>query len=119
MSSLRRETCKGLSSIDAVVGNVAADKEAEGWGDAWTWVGIDADSRLCVSYLVGGRDSSWAHEFTVCCSTLVTAPALVVVDIYSVTAGYRCALIIQPSAAALDENPFDAAAYLRVYCTGF
>ena len=29
----------------------------EGSGDVWTWTAIDADSKLIVSYLVGGRDA--------------------------------------------------------------
>ena len=32
-------------------------------GDIWTWTAIDADSKLIVSYLVGGRDSGYAAEF--------------------------------------------------------
>ena len=39
---------------------VSAEKKQEGWGDVWTWVGIDADTKLVVSYLVGGRDGGWA-----------------------------------------------------------
>ncbi len=35
----------------------------EGAGDTWTWTAIDADSKLIVSWLVGGRDSGYAHEF--------------------------------------------------------
>jgi IS1 family transposase len=38
----------------------AAPDEA---GDVWTWTGIDADSRLIISYLVGGRDAEYALEF--------------------------------------------------------
>jgi IS1 family transposase len=38
----------------------AAPEEA---GDLWTWTAIDADSKLIVSYLVGGRDSQYAFEF--------------------------------------------------------
>ena len=34
-----------------------------GVGDVWTWTAIDADSKLAVSWLVGGRDSGYAHEF--------------------------------------------------------
>src|SRR5437870_474960 len=30
-------------------------------GDVWTWTAIDADSKLCVSWLVGGRDSHAAY----------------------------------------------------------
>jgi IS1 family transposase len=36
---------------------------AEGAGDAWTWTAIDADSKLIISYLVGGRDGGYAYEF--------------------------------------------------------
>lgn len=34
----------------------------EGTGDIWTWTGIDADSKLIVSYLVGDRGSDTAIE---------------------------------------------------------
>ncbi len=29
----------------------------------WTWTALDADSKLIVSYLVGGRDAEYANEF--------------------------------------------------------
>lgn len=35
----------------------------EGAGDAWTWTGIDADSKLVVSWFVGHRDADSALEF--------------------------------------------------------
>ena len=34
-----------------------------GVGDTWTWTAIDADSKLIVSWMVGGRDAGYAHEF--------------------------------------------------------
>ena len=44
--------------------NVATAKDApEGAGDTWTWTAIDRDSKLIVSYLVGGRDAEYAIEF--------------------------------------------------------
>ncbi len=44
--------------------NVAKAKAApEEAGDVWTWTAIDADSKLIVSYLVGGRDASYAKAF--------------------------------------------------------
>jgi IS1 family transposase len=44
--------------------NVAAAKAApEGAGDVWTWTALDADSKLIVSYLVGGRDAEYADAF--------------------------------------------------------
>ena len=35
----------------------------EGAGDIWTWVGLDAESKLAVSWYVGGRDSEAAMIF--------------------------------------------------------
>jgi IS1 family transposase len=32
-------------------------------GSVWTWTALDADSKLMVSWLVGGRDAGYAHEF--------------------------------------------------------
>ena len=32
-------------------------------GDAWTWTAIDPDSKLIVSWFVGGRDGQAAYEF--------------------------------------------------------
>ena len=44
--------------------NVADAKSApEGAGDTWTWTAIDADSKLIVSYFVGGRDGECAMWF--------------------------------------------------------
>lgn len=44
--------------------NVATAKAAPAdAGDVWTWTALDADSKLIVSYLVGGRDAGYAHEF--------------------------------------------------------
>lgn len=44
--------------------NLAKAKAApEGAGDAWTWTAIDADSKLIVSYLIGGRDAGAAQDF--------------------------------------------------------
>jgi len=44
--------------------NVATAKAAsEGAGDVWTWTAIDADSKLVMSWLVGGRDGEYALSF--------------------------------------------------------
>lgn len=44
--------------------NVKLAKDApEFAGDTWTWTAIDSDSKLVVSYMVGGRDSGYAIEF--------------------------------------------------------
>lgn len=44
--------------------NVATAKRKDlAYGDTWTWTAIDADSKLIVSWLVGGRDSDYAIAF--------------------------------------------------------
>jgi IS1 family transposase len=44
--------------------NVVTAKAApEGAGDTWTWTAIEADSKLIVSYFVGGRDGECAAWF--------------------------------------------------------
>lgn len=41
--------------------NVPKDKQGQfGYGDVWTWVAIDADTKLAVSWLVGLRDAEHA-----------------------------------------------------------
>jgi IS1 family transposase len=44
--------------------NVPAEKKGQfGYGDVWTWVGMDAETKLAISYLIGTRDSGCATEF--------------------------------------------------------
>lgn len=44
--------------------NVANAKRKDlAYGDVWTWTAIDADSKMIVSWLVGGRDSDYAMAF--------------------------------------------------------
>ena len=44
--------------------NVPVAKKAPSYaGDVWTWTALDADSKLIVSWLVGGRDAEYANEF--------------------------------------------------------
>lgn len=44
--------------------NVPADKQGQfGYGDLWTWVAIDADTKLVPSWCVGTRDAGTAFEF--------------------------------------------------------
>jgi IS1 family transposase len=66
--------------VGAKAKNVSAEKKLEGWGDIWTWVGIDADSKLVVSYLVGGRDGGWAKEFMQDCASRIKGRTQVTTD---------------------------------------
>lgn len=44
--------------------NVAGAKSApEGAGDLWTWTALDADTKLIIGYLCGGRDADYANDF--------------------------------------------------------
>jgi IS1 family transposase len=44
--------------------NVPTAKAApEDAGDTWTWTALDADTKLIVGYLVGGRDAEYANAF--------------------------------------------------------
>ncbi len=43
--------------------NISDEQKAEGAGSLWTWTALDADSKLIVSYLCGGRDASWGMTF--------------------------------------------------------
>jgi IS1 family transposase len=38
-------------------------QKAAGWGDAWTWTAIDADTKLITSYMVGTRTARTAYAF--------------------------------------------------------
>lgn len=63
--SARRIQCDEIWSFCyAKQKNVEASKKAPvDAGDVWTWTAIDADSKLLVSWLVGGRDSEYAMAF--------------------------------------------------------
>jgi IS1 family transposase len=44
--------------------NVPADKQGQfAYGSVWTWIAIDADTKLVPSFLVGNRDVQSAHMF--------------------------------------------------------
>ena len=38
-------------------------KPVQGAGDTWTWTAIEADTKLLITWLVGGRDSDYAIAF--------------------------------------------------------
>jgi IS1 family transposase len=61
----RRIQCDEIwAFVHAKARNVPEDKKNTfGYGDVWTWTAIDADSKLCVSYMVGLRDAKSAHDF--------------------------------------------------------
>lgn len=61
---VRRLQCDEIwAYVGAKAKNVTLVKKEIGWVDVWTWVGIDADTKLIVSYLIGGRGADWAMDF--------------------------------------------------------
>lgn len=66
----RKLTCKRIqvdeiwSFCRAKARNVPEEHKNEfGWGDVWTWVAIDADTKLVPSWLIGNRSTVCATEF--------------------------------------------------------
>jgi IS1 family transposase len=69
---VRRLQCDEIwNFVGAKAKNATPEMKAEGWGDTWTWTALDADTKLCVSYLVGGRDLGWAKEFMEDCASRI------------------------------------------------
>jgi IS1 family transposase len=65
----RNLTCKRIQcdEIWAFVGakdkNATPDKKADGWGSVWTWLAIDADTKLIPCWFIGERDGPAAWHF--------------------------------------------------------
>src|SRR5882757_2985444 len=62
--ALRNLSCKNIQCDEiwsfcyAKEKNVPADKRGQfGFGDIWTWVAIDADTKLVPSFMIGNRDA--------------------------------------------------------------
>jgi IS1 family transposase len=96
---VRRLQCDEIwSFVGAKSRNVSPEKEQQGWGDAWTWVGFAADSKLCVSYLVGGRDAGWATEFMRDCASRIRGRVQITTD------GHRAYLVAVEDAFGADVD---------------
>jgi IS1 family transposase len=68
--TLRNLTCKRIQCDEiwqfcyAKDKNVPADKQGKfGYGNVWTWVALDADTKLIPSWRVGTRGAGTAYEF--------------------------------------------------------
>jgi IS1 family transposase len=73
-SKYQDETLRGIKSsrvqcdeIWAFIGakekNASDEKKLKGWGDCWTWTGLDANSKLMISWKLGPRDGATAYDF--------------------------------------------------------
>jgi transposase-like protein/IS1 family transposase len=82
-----------------------ADDPSE-WGDAYTWIGLDAETKLIISYLVAKRDGPSALEFVTDLSKRVTGRLQVTSD------GFR------PYVGAMEEcfgADVDFAQLIKIY----
>lgn len=67
--TLRNLSCKLIQcdEIWSFVGskekNTRPERKREGWGGVWTWVAIDAETKLVPSFMVGSRGAGTAHSF--------------------------------------------------------
>lgn len=78
---VRRLQCDEIwSFVGAKAKNTSLEKKAQGWGDVWTWTAIDADTKMCVSYLVGGRDAGWAQDFMEDCASRIRGRVQITTD---------------------------------------
>jgi IS1 family transposase len=78
---VRRLQCDEIwCFVGAKAKNVTPEQKQAGWGDVWTWTGIDADTKLCVGYLVGGRDAGWAKEFMDDCASRISGRVQITTD---------------------------------------
>jgi IS1 family transposase len=79
--TVRRLQCDEIwNFVGAKAKNATPEKKTEGWGDTWTWTALDADTKLCVSYLVGGRDLGWATEFMHDCARRISNRVQITTD---------------------------------------
>jgi IS1 family transposase len=96
---VRRLQCDEIwNFVGAKAKNVSVEKKAEGWGDTWTWTALDADTKLCVSYLVGGRDAGWAKEFMEDCASRISSRVQITTD------GHRAYLEAVEGAFGMDVD---------------
>lgn len=78
---MRRIQCDEIwAFVYAKQKNVTLEQMQQGAGDVWTWTALDADTKLCVSYLVGGRDAGWAKEFMEDCASRISSRVQITTD---------------------------------------
>jgi len=79
--TVRRLQCDEIwAYVGAKAKDVSVEKKEIGWGDVWTWVALDADTKLCVTYLVGGRGADWAWDFMQDCASRIRGRVQITTD---------------------------------------
>lgn len=110
---MRDLTCERIqcdeiwSFVGAKEKHVRPEKRDE-YGDIWTWVAIDADTKLVPSYLVGSRDLGSAVEFMNDLATRLRYRVQLTTD------GHRPYLTAVPSAFG-DDVDVDYAQLVKLY----
>ncbi len=78
---VRRLQCDEIwAFIGAKRKNVRPEREADHWGDVWTWTAIDADTKLIVTYFVGDRGKRSAYEFIADCAERIVGRPQITTD---------------------------------------
>src|ERR1700722_10756467 len=96
---VQRLQCEEIwSFVSGTQKHVKSERSTKGSADTWTWVALDADSKLVVSYLIGGRDGWWAREFLSDCASRVKGPIQIFTD------GDRDSFGLAKDAFAADED---------------
>ena len=83
-------------------------KDEQHVGDAWTWVGMDADSKLVISWLVGNRDAESANDFMLDVASRLTNRVQLTTD------GHKPYLKAVENAF---DNEIDFAQLIKIYGT--
>ena len=99
--------------------NVPADKKGTfGFGDVWTWVAIDADTKLIPAYMLGNRDSRTASVFIQDLASRLTKRIQLTTDglkvyLEAVEGAFGCeidyAMLIKVYGASQDETRYSPA----------
>jgi len=96
------------SFVGAKQKNVTPERaEREVCGDVWTFVGIDADTKLVISWMVGKRDAGFATEF------LQDLQGRLKGRVQLTTDGHKMYLVAVPDAFA--ESDIDYAQLIKIY----
>jgi IS1 family transposase len=78
---VRRLQCDEIwQFVGAKKKNVTPEQEAKGWGDVWTWVALDADTKLCVTYYIGDRSGAAGYEFMQDCASRIVGRTQITTD---------------------------------------
>lgn len=104
----RRVQCDEIwSFVYAKDKNATETQKEDGAGDVWTWVGIDADSKLVISWLVGSRDAESANEF------IQDIANRVITRMQMTTDGLK--LYVEAVRSAFDLGSIDFAQLVKMY----